>query len=317
MKLSVVIPTHNRRYVLEETLLFLEKQDIGVSSFEVVVVDDGSTDGTDRMLRNYGGALNLNPVILEKNRGRAGARNEGVKNASGDLVIFLDSDMRTDECFVRAHKEAHETHEQRICVAGKVVTAPELGESLIHSYLDTRGAEKHTSGTFVPSRYFNTWNVSVRKDDLISVGLFDESYSAYGFEDVDIGYRLEKMGVRLLYDSQAAAEHMDRIDLKNLIEKKEDAGKSLPHLLSKFPELADEMRIRPFLPPDLSEDPPTVLLAKLAAGFLLNPMPYALATWLAPKLKPSRFAYALMDYIVQFSYIRGLKWSASESTEEE
>ena len=59
-----------------------------------------------------------------------------------------------------------------------------------------------------------------------------------------------------------------------------------------------------------------VLEFALAAGFLLNPMPYALATWLAPKLRPGRFAYALMDYIVQTSYIRGLKWSASESTEE-
>jgi glycosyltransferase involved in cell wall biosynthesis len=309
MKTSVVIPTHNRRYVLQETLASLEKQDVGASAFEVVVVDDGSTDGTDDMLKSYAGTLSLNPILLEKNRGRAGARNEGIRGASGDLVVFLDSDMRTGEGFVKAHMDAHESRTDKIAVVGSVVTALEMGKSLVHSYQDSRGAAKHPSGSRVPSRYFNTWNASVRREDLIEVGLFDEEYSAYGFEDVDIGYRLEKMGVGLYYEASAAAEHMDRINLVNLIDKKEVAGRSLPYLLEKFPELADEMKIMMFLPPDLSNDSPVVLVSKVMHGFLLNPMLFDLSVWLAPKLRPGRFAYALMDYIVQYSYLRGIRSS--------
>src|SRR5689334_5243212 len=107
-EVSVVIPTHNRLEVLAEVLQALESQQ-GAPPFEVVVVDDGSTDGTGDWLRNRTFRLNL-LVLSQENRGPAAARNTGVAVASGRWVAFLGDDTVPSPGWLAVHRAAHRRH---------------------------------------------------------------------------------------------------------------------------------------------------------------------------------------------------------------
>src|SRR4051812_16228434 len=107
MKISIVIPTYNRRDLLARTLPTVFDQDFPGGEFEVVVVIDGSTDGTAEMLRH------LNPpcgfqIIEQPNRGQAAAKNVGLRAARGELVLFMDDDILCGRGVVAEHVDAHE-----------------------------------------------------------------------------------------------------------------------------------------------------------------------------------------------------------------
>src|SRR6185436_816670 len=106
-EVSVVIPTHNRLEVLAEVLQALEFQQ-GAPAFEVVVVDDGSSDGTSDWLRSRTFNLPLR-VLTQENRGPAAARNTGVAVAAGRWVFFLGDDTVPSPGWLAAHREAHRT----------------------------------------------------------------------------------------------------------------------------------------------------------------------------------------------------------------
>ncbi len=90
--LSIVIPTFNRRASLAKVLTGLEIQTCSSKSYEVIVVSDGSTDGTDRFLQEYRPSFALRPVY-QSNQGVGSARNIGVEHAKSDYILFLDDDV--------------------------------------------------------------------------------------------------------------------------------------------------------------------------------------------------------------------------------
>src|SRR5262245_25867711 len=90
--LSIVVPTYNRRAGIERFLRALEEQTFPATRFEVVVVDDGSTDGTDAALAAMQTPYRLR-VLHQENAGPAAARNAGLREAQGRLIVFLDDDV--------------------------------------------------------------------------------------------------------------------------------------------------------------------------------------------------------------------------------
>ena len=115
MKASIIIPSYNARERLFLNLTALNNQDYNSEDAEVVVVDNGSCDHTHEMLQTFKLKFPLKVIRLEKNRGIARGRNEGILNASGDIIIFHDSDMIASRDFVTRHVEAHVNDDQVVC----------------------------------------------------------------------------------------------------------------------------------------------------------------------------------------------------------
>src|SRR5207245_3367479 len=106
VRVSVVIPTYQRRVTVRRTLEALARQTMATSDYDVIVVIDGSDDGTREMIEDFQGAYGLS-AIWQTNQGRAAARNAGIRGASGNLIVLLDDDMEPVPGFLLAHYDAH------------------------------------------------------------------------------------------------------------------------------------------------------------------------------------------------------------------
>jgi len=210
--LSVVIPTFNRNDSLRKTLDGLARQTYPAAQFEAVVVSDGSTDGTDALLAEY---ARVSPftlrVICQPNGGPARARNNGIENALGEVVVFLDDDVEPSAEFLAVHAAHH--HQ-----AHAVVIAPMLPDPALlwrepawiaweHAMLEKQYAAWRTGEwTGCGPHHFYSGNASLRRAHLVAVGGFDEQFPRQ--EDVELAVRLGKQrGVTFVYAPNAPGTH--------------------------------------------------------------------------------------------------------------
>jgi glycosyltransferase involved in cell wall biosynthesis len=246
MKLSVVIPTMNKVVLLERTLDALLVQDVAPGlEWEIVVVNDGSTDGTAAFLESRSGADGVPLVVVSPpaNVGRARARNLGARTARGTWILFLDDDIVAPPGLLRAHLALLEANPD--CgVIGYAVTEPDLVDAPHFHYLDSRGAARLQPGA-APGRFFVTQNASVPRRAFLDVGGFDEEFSTYGFEDMEVAFRLEDdAGIRFLALAEPVPRHVHHHTLAEYLEKKVECGRySLPHLARLHPGRIREMNL--------------------------------------------------------------------------
>src|SRR5436309_2200193 len=126
--ISVIVPTFNRREVLSRCLQALTEQDCPHSEYEVIVVVDGSTDGTQAFLKSLRTSFNLK-VIDQANRGAAAARNAGLLAAAHKIVLFLDDDLICESNVVSEHIKAHESQERVLAFGPVLVETGEAGSA--------------------------------------------------------------------------------------------------------------------------------------------------------------------------------------------
>lgn len=311
MKISVITPTHNKVALLRRTLASLAAQAPAPPAFEVIVIDDGCTDDTPAFLAGYAGPLALRVVRNVANRGRAAARNAGLAVATGELVVFLDDDMEVAPGFLAAHHAFHATP-GRLGV-GNVVNAPEVTDSPIVRYMSTRGAQKIMDRGPLPWKYFSTNNSSVRMEDLRRVGFFDEEFVTYGFEDLELGYRLQfQAGLELGFVAEARSSHIHYHDLEDVLRKKYLSGRSsLAIMFRKHPEARRLMKYDRYQPPRAG-DPPGLWLLRAFFGLVLTPPVYALLKPLA-RFDGGALSDRLFDYLVLYQTIAGLRAAEAEA----
>jgi glycosyltransferase involved in cell wall biosynthesis len=204
MFLSVVIPTYNRRPILEKCLKALEQQRLEacISGYEVVVVDDGSTDDTVAWLQRDAPRYPHVRLIQQDHGGPAAGRNRGVEHATGDVIVFIDSDLVVTETFLLSHARALERQWQQD------------GHRLSFTYgavINTANFENPTSEPHklrdLSWAYFATGNVAIDRQVLETSGLFDTRFRLYGWEDLELGERLRRMGVVLVRCPEAVGYH--------------------------------------------------------------------------------------------------------------
>ena len=204
MLISVVIPTYNRLPILEKCLRALESQTLhgALDGFEVVVVDDGSTDGTVDWLQQHREQFPHVRLIQQEHGGPAEGRNRGVHQANGDVIVFIDSDLVVTETFLASHARALERSWRH------------RGNRLSFTY----GAVVNTANFENPTEerhklrdlswaYFATGNVAIDRGVLEASGLFDTGFRLYGWEDLELGERLRRMGVELVRCPDAVGYH--------------------------------------------------------------------------------------------------------------
>ena len=311
MKASIVIPTYRKLPLLEETLGSLHGEP--ADRFEVVVASDGSPDGTNAFLAGYRPPFPFVPVILPHNVGRAGARNAALERATNELVIFLDDDMHVEPGFVDAHLAFHAAQPDRHrCGVGDVRESPEVRGTAIGRYMATRGAHKIEERGPLPWRYFATNNSSVRREDLVAVGCFDPRYRAYGFEDTDLGLRLEReRDVRFGFVPAAISTHLETYDLGDVLAKKRLCGEhSLRRFLADHPETLHDLGLARWLElsgPAAYEGRPHVR-APWAPLFTSAARDLALG-W--ARRSGARAPDALFDFLVLWHFVAGLRAEAT------
>ncbi len=301
---TVVMPTRDRMGFLAESLASLAAQTYPMDLMEVVVVDDRSVDGTSEFLTSLDTPFMLVAIRRELNEGRAAARNTALEAATGDIVIFIDDDMRCDERLLEAHVAFHETH-PAAAVIGSAVQAPELGRSTVFSYLDQMGVHKLSPNSPSPARFFVTNNASAPREAIIAVGLFDESFREYGFEDCELAFRLEDdAGLTFWYCADAVAYHLHSQTLDDVLRKRREAAIPLFKAVEKHPERADELSVPALLPPS-PDDAPSMrarkFLARLATNRVFHGAVRAIARtiWLGP------LSRHVMVYLIAREYRRG------------
>jgi glycosyltransferase involved in cell wall biosynthesis len=204
---SVIIPTYNRKLILEKCLRALERQQLAqgsdVAGYEVVVVDDGSTDGTMDWLKVRKAEFPHVRLLEQDHQGSAAARNLGLEKAIGDTIIFIDSDLVVTEMFLQAHADGLMRGQQR------------WGSDRLFTYgwvINTNNFENPTSEPFKPTdfsaAYFATGNVAIARKWLDQAGPFDIRFQLYGWEDLELGVRLKKLDLKLLKCPEAVGYHL-------------------------------------------------------------------------------------------------------------
>ncbi len=309
IELSVVIPTYRKPAMLRRTLDALSRTE-RPSSWEVVVVDDGSGDGRIAdLLREFEDRLPLVDASLATNQGRARARNHGWASASGTFVLFLDDDIVVEEGAVLAHLQAQAR--QPGVYLGEVVTAEEIVDSSLFDYLDSRGVAKLPPGERCPARYFLTQNASVPRDALEAVGGFDESFEAYGFEDMEIAFRLEdQCQLSFFHLAGARGEHIHHHRIDEYLDKKRECGAhTLPLLAELHPHRLAEMHLD-LLPTLRDTASPSRRLQGGILDLLVDCRLHLLLRWKVQVLgawMPAGLRHRLWDLLVLSAYADGLR----------
>ncbi|MES3035110.1 MAG: glycosyltransferase family 2 protein [Gemmatimonadota bacterium] len=204
--MTVILPTYNRVDRLRRVIAALEQQAFPVTAFDVVVVSDGSSDGTAAYMATLQSPLALQ-FVEQSNQGAAAARNTGLQHATGTIVLFLDDDVVPSPTLLREHVDAHQQDD--LVVLGPMLSPPGFRmqpwvaweqRMLVKQYDDMQ------QGRWTPTaRQFYTGNSSVQRRWLLEAGGFDAGFRRA--EDVELGYRLAARGLRFVFNANAIGWH--------------------------------------------------------------------------------------------------------------
>ncbi|AMM51666.1 hypothetical protein TH61_11430 [Rufibacter sp. DG15C] len=232
--LSVVIPTYNRGDKILNILHSLSKQTI--SCFEVIVVNDGSTDNTADILNSL--IIQQFPYDLRivhlNNCGRAGVRNEGFRLANAELIVSFDDDMRPESNCLEVHLNHHKKNSGSILV-GAQMEDPSLAETDIQKYAVfarqewQRNLEALHSPMFENEIYITAGNFSIAKQTFNLLNGFDPRLNA--IIDYDLAMRATDLGIPIYYNKQAFAWHDDFITCRSYVLRRRQGTENVKKLI--------------------------------------------------------------------------------------
>lgn len=251
MRFSVAIPTYCRAAKLNRCLQALFSQDFDHKNYEIIVVDDGSTDETAQLLKNL---VKKSPVHLkilrQENKGQGVARNKAIDEARGEIIVLVGDDIYVAENFLSQHNKSHTQHpEASAAVLGFVTWWPQLEITPLMRFMEQGGAVLGKFGghqfaydllegkDIADYRFFYTANISLKRELLIK-NKFDPWFSGYGWEDIELGYRLQKTAdMKLYYNKEATAFHDHPMTFESFASRMREIGRSSHLLHKKYPEL--------------------------------------------------------------------------------
>ena len=237
MDFSVVIPTHNRLGMLVRVLDALEAQ-VDAPPFEVIVINDGSTDDTDRVMSRRNGIT----FRTQANAGPGRARNHGVSLARGRFVVFIGDDTVPEPRFLAEHARTHRESGDDPLLACLGYTGWPSGERVtafmdyINDYGLQFGYKLIRDGDVVPFNFFYTSNISIDRE-LLAAHPFDATFPSAAWEDIELAYRLKEKGLQIRYNARAVTRHYHPMNVDSFARRQYTVGKSGAIFYQKHPEL--------------------------------------------------------------------------------
>jgi len=251
MYFSVVIPTYNRLDMLLRVLDALQAQ-IDAPPFEVIVINDGSTDDTERVIAQRTDII----FRTQPNGGPGRARNHGVSLASGKFVVFIGDDTVPEPRFLAEHARVHAASNDDALVACVGYTGWPRGERVtafmdyINDYGLQFGYKLIEHDKIVPFNFFYTSNLSLDRQLLVEHP-FDTTFPSAAWEDIELAYRLDHHGLKIHYNAHAVTRHYHPMNIDSFARRQYTVGKSGAIFFRKHPELGGflgvhEVTARPF-----------------------------------------------------------------------
>ncbi|HET6171004.1 MAG TPA: glycosyltransferase [Gaiellales bacterium] len=229
-EISVVIPTHDRAELLRDSLESLARQSIESDRFEVIVVDDGSTDGTGEVCAGLSQRLPLRYLPIPSS-GIAAAKNAGVRTARGAIVLFLDDDDVADPGLLAEHLRVHgERPAEHVAVLGYTTWGDWLDVTPLMRFVTDVGHylfayDGLEDGQSLDYTYFWGGRSSCKRSFLLRHGLFNPAFT-FGSEDIELGYRLSRHGLEVVYAAGAVSLMNRAVTLEEFCRRVERQGHS-------------------------------------------------------------------------------------------
>ena len=229
MELSVIIPAFNNPEYVKITLLSLKAQKTSLSEWEILLIDDSYEFCMNEFAKWDFPQLR---VINKEHGGRADARNFGIKNAKGKIIVFIDSDIIVEKDFIQRHYNHHKSNIERVVLGDvrhieadnfkkvkEIVAVDSWDIAQLFKYVKKDAYINLSELVFINSSiaYEIGWicclfsNCSVPKVAFESSGIFDKEFTGWGLEDIELGYRFKKKGIKFLYDKNLINYHLDHI----------------------------------------------------------------------------------------------------------
>ena len=219
MDISVIICTYNRSKLLHGALISLDNQ-VFSGNFEIIVVDDGSTDDTEKVCKNIS-LKNTFHYFKTPHKSRASARNFGISKSSGKYLLFVDDDILAVEDLLEKHFKILSLNKKNV-VRGPVIDVCE--------YSIPRCNPKINNYSMA---FFCTCNASVSSECLKEIGCFDEDFTEYGWEDTELGLRFRQAGFKMRFLLNAPIYHYKPIG-KDFLKTEIAKARELARMAIKF-----------------------------------------------------------------------------------
>ena len=237
-ELSVVIPTYNRLDTLRVVIPSLLAQTLGAERYEILVADSLSSDGTAEFLAEISAAHPRVRHLPGSYTGRAMARNAGIAAARGRVVMFTDADIIASPDLLERHLAQHLMGARVAVVGMELQVNSEADYERLRDHPEQRRPLHPMKRKKLSWLYFLTGNASVKRADLERVGRFDENFTGYGHEDLELGYRLQAAGLTIVYEPKAIDYHWHPVPYAEQKQKMELAGRSTVRFYRKHPTFA-------------------------------------------------------------------------------
>lgn len=236
-KVTVVIATYNRCDVLKTTLEKFAVQTIGPESFEVIVVNDGSSDNTSEMVKSLIDTVPYKLSYLShENRGPGYTENQGIKKAKYDLILLIADDIWAMPNMLEEHIKSHKEHSgENVAILGNVMQSPDLPPTVMHKYWDPFRYDRFKGKKELDPINFLACHISIKKNFLLTNGMFRERKGA-AHEDIELGYRLKQKGLRLIFDENALAFHYHTDNMDKACKRAYERGINLDLLTDNIPK---------------------------------------------------------------------------------
>jgi glycosyltransferase involved in cell wall biosynthesis len=241
-EVSVIIPTFNRKNVLAETLNRISSQSFPPDKYEVIVIDDGSGDGTREFLRELKLPVAFKYLLNERNLGRAKTRNRGIEAARGKYILMLDDDIWADKDLVKNHYRRHQRQSEAVAVVGAILVSEDVPKSVVNMYLS-----RHHLWCFeqmcrfadsLPYGFCKTASLSLPRKLIEQAGRFNEQFIKYGGEDSEFGYRLSQRGIRMVFAREVVGYHYHEESVQSLMNRFICLGESYSQFVKVHPEIS-------------------------------------------------------------------------------
>lgn len=297
--ISVVVPTYERPQLLRRCLRHLLDQTVPPTSYEIVVVDDASSQPVRPTLESD--FTQQDPAVrwvrIERNS-PALARNAGIEAARGQVILFINDDVLALPSMVEEHRRIHESGTPLVAGLCRLETDPALQDSAFSRFWDPFGFSHLKGDQVLDCHYFWTNNISVRRELLLEQGGFDTEFRVPHHEDVELGYRLEQTGLRIHYRDRLVGIHHHRFTLQSACTMMYGRGAAFHILRRKVPERAFRERLGIFS----WRNSPRAVVRGAARTLLFNRLtaPHWLA-WLAEDRETRLRRYFYWKLLIYFA----------------